>query len=44
MDFYLGATPDSDPAAEYEECRNKAAAVLTAIEAAASLNGEDNAW
>ncbi len=39
-----GIVADSDPATEYEECRNKAAAVLTAIHAAASLNDEEAAW
>ncbi|NIS35478.1 MAG: hypothetical protein GWO04_38530, partial [Actinobacteria bacterium] len=32
-----GIVADSDPAAEYEECRNKAAAVLAAIDAASQL-------
>ncbi len=34
-----GIVADSDPAAEYEECRNKAAAVLAAIDAASQLQG-----
>ena len=29
-----GVVADSDPAAEYQECVNKAAAVLAAVEAA----------
>ena len=29
-----GIVADSDPAAEYEECMNKAAAALAAVEAA----------
>jgi anthranilate synthase component 1 len=33
-----GVVADSDPAAEYRECVDKAAAVLTAIAAAAELS------
>jgi anthranilate synthase component 1 len=32
-----GVVADSDPAAEYEECVNKAAAVLAAVEAAGDV-------
>lgn len=39
-----GVVADSDPTSEYEECRNKAAAVLAAIEAAGTLNDEDQPW
>ncbi len=39
-----GVVADSDPATEYQECRNKAAAVLAAIDAAASLNDEEAGW
>jgi anthranilate synthase component 1 len=35
-----GVVADSDPASEYEECKNKAAAVLAAIDAASQLTGE----
>ena len=35
-----GVVADSEPAAEYEECRNKAAAVLAAIAAASHLEEE----
>ena len=35
-----GVVADSQPAAEYEECRNKAAAVLAAIAAASHLEDE----
>ena len=35
-----GVVADSEPAAEYEECRNKAAAVLAAIAAASHLEDE----
>ncbi len=34
-----GLVADSDPAAEHEECRNKAAAVLRALAVAATLRG-----
>ncbi len=39
-----GVVADSDPAAEYRECRNKAAAVLAAIRAAAGLDDEEVEW
>ncbi len=35
-----GIVADSDPAAEYQECLNKAAAALAAVAAAAALSGE----